>query len=253
MRTHNMKKIAVPAVLVGFGLSIALASACSNGGGNGGATTGTTSNTVGVTTGAMTTTSVTTSTNAATTTNASSSTGMMFPTAPTVGAEIDRMGRPAINTALNHAFDATCTGTTCAPKDMYNQDTNEAMWATKWAPEFAKNLAILDALDGTCGNQLFYAKPTAATSYSTIAGALADDRLYLDTSTATCTQYLGAELHTLVPATFPADCGGRKLDYKVMDITYSALAAGALTGVSNGITMNDATFTATFPYEAAPH
>ena len=178
----------------------------------------------------------------------------MFPTAPTLGAEIDRMGRPAINTALNHAFDAACQpGVTCASKDTYNTDTNEAMWPTKWAPVFVPNLGILDALDGTCGNQLFYTKPVAATSYNVLAGALADDRLYLDTSTATCTQYLGAELHALVPATFPADCGGRGLDYNVMDTTYSALAAGALTGVSNGITKNDVLNSATFPYEAVPH
>jgi len=252
MRTHNMKKIAVPAVLVGFGLSIALASACSNGGGNGGATTGTTSNTVGVTTGAMTTTSVTTSTtNAATTTNASSSTGMMFPAAPTVGAEIDRMGRPGINTALNKSFVPATDPTKTMGKDKYNQDKDPTMWKANYAAEFAANLAILDAIDGTCGNQLLAATGApSATTYSTLAGALTDDRLYLDSSVPTCTAYLGVELKALGLST-TADCGGRGLDYKVMDATYAALSG--LAAAANGITANDVTNSATFPYLAAPH
>jgi hypothetical protein len=173
-----------------------------------------------------------------------------FPARPAMGAQMDRIGRPAVNTALNHGFDGTTAAGTA--KDAYNQDGTESGWAGAYAPQFEANLAIIDALDGTCGNQLGYAMPASKTSYATLGGALADDKLYLNTAGATATAYLAVEANALgVLANM--DQGGRKLDYKVMDVTYSALAAGALMGVSNGITANNVTFSTTFPYEAAPN
>jgi hypothetical protein len=172
-----------------------------------------------------------------------------MPAPPVIGMQVDRIGRPAVNTALNHGFDATAAAGTA--KDAYNADNTAAMWKTNYVTEFSKNLAIIDALDGVCGNQLGYAKPTSATSYATIAAALADDKLYLNTAGTTTTQYLAVEANALgVPN---MDQGGRALNYKVMDTTYSVLAVGALTGVSNGITMNNVPFLTAFPYEAAPN
>src|SRR5712672_2619843 len=83
----------------------------------------------------------------------------LMPAAPTLGAEIDRMGRPAINTALNNSFNPDDT-TKGSGKDAYNAEGNQANWATLMldgklvTKEFAGNLAIIDALDGVCGNQL---------------------------------------------------------------------------------------------------
>jgi hypothetical protein len=179
--------------------------------------------------------------------------------------QIDRMGRPAINTALNHSFDPTAATKTAA-KDKYNQDTNPAMWATNYTAEFEKNLAILDSLDSTatksgCGNQVFYngkltapfgAPSNAPNSYSTLAGALADDQLYVNTAGATCTTYLAVEANATMLLT-NTDCGGRKLTYNPIDETYSLVSIGALAGVSNGITADADTQSATFPYIAAPH
>ena len=159
------------------------------------------------------------------------------PAPPTLGAQIDRMGRPAINTALNHTFDVT-TSTKNAAKDAYNADGGTGNWGT-YAGEFAKNLALLDALDSSsavgtatngCGNQILYnasvtgGGAAAANSYATLASVLADDQLYLDTSTGTCTAYLGVELDYLQLAT--GDCGGRTPSEDVIDVSYSALAAG---------------------------
>lgn len=75
------------------------------------------------------------------------------PAAPTLGAQIDRMGRPTINTALTHGFSVPATA---APeKDEYNQDSNPSGWVAANAAEFMKNLAIIDSLDtGLCGNGL---------------------------------------------------------------------------------------------------
>jgi hypothetical protein len=69
-----------------------------------------------------------------------------IPTPPNVGTQIDRMGRPAINTALDHLLDTNVT-TKAAARDMYNGDQNVSNWPVAWSPELSKNLAIFDALD----------------------------------------------------------------------------------------------------------
>jgi hypothetical protein len=174
-----------------------------------------------------------------------------FPSAPVLGAQIDRMGRPAINTALNHAFDADMTAKNAA-KDQYNAALPPT-WPTLVA-EIAKNLAILDGLDMNCHNQLLHAAAhDGADRYAALATALADDQLYLDTSTGTCAQYLAVELVATGVAPTLADCGGRTPLYDVIDSSYSALAAGTLTGVSDGIAADDAAASTTvFPFLVAP-
>jgi hypothetical protein len=171
------------------------------------------------------------------------------PAPPTLGTVIDRMGRPAINTATNHAFDANAT-TKNAAKDAYNQAA-QSTWPT-FVPEIEANLAILDALDGVCGNQAFADKTkTDATRYGTLATVLADDRLWLKTDATTCTTYLAVEANATGLVT-NTDCGGRKPGYDVMEETYSLVAAGALSGVSDGVTPRSPA-TTTFPYLDAPH
>ena len=92
-----------------------------------------------------------------------------FPAAPILGTQIDRMGRPAVNTALNNVFtpgncsvttskacyaSATCPGgETCQftvktmKKDAYNADQGVSSWPSTYPATFAGNLAIFDALD----------------------------------------------------------------------------------------------------------
>ena len=164
-----------------------------------------------------------------------------------LGTQVDRMGRPAINTALNHVFDTNASAKGTA-KDTYNADKNIGGWATAYGPEFAKNLAIFDSLDGTCGNQLGFANG----SYAGLAGLTADDRLYVNTAGAQCTTYLAVEANALniIPN---SDCGGRKLAYDVIDVTYSAVSVGAVSGVTDGIgPVANKTNGTTFPYLAAP-
>lgn len=169
------------------------------------------------------------------------------PTPPTLGAQIDRMGRPAINTALNSSFSETGKG---AAKDGYNQDKDKAGWSAKYLAEFEKNLAIIDAIDGVCGNQfLFDDTKTDKAKYGTLAGVLADDRLWVDTTKTSCGAYLAVEGQATgkIPN---SECGGRKPEFEVMKISYSALATGALTGVTDGTTAQAKSKVATFPYLA---
>jgi|GEM_PF-464226 len=174
--------------------------------------------------------------------------GLPFPNPPTLGALIDRAGRPGVTTALIGEF----TGTDGDPSDNAYQLDEPADWSANWAQEIAANLAIYDALDASCGNQLLYTAPTSESSYDVLAGALADDRLYLNSASSTCGQYLAVEADAtgVVPN---SDCGGRAPSYDIIDTTYSVLAAGALTGVGDGVPSDDATVDeSTFPFLADP-
>jgi hypothetical protein len=173
-----------------------------------------------------------------------------FPAPPTLGMQIDRMGRPAINTATNHSFDPS-DATKNPAKDAWNQAA-PATWNT-YVAEIEKNLAIIDAIDGDCGNQAFADKTkTNADRYKTLASVLADDRLWVKTDAAMCSIYLGVEANATGLAA-NTDCGGRMPSYEVMKESYSLLAAGALTGVTDGVTVPDRAKVMTFPYMDAPH
>jgi len=174
---------------------------------------------------------------------------MTIPPVPTLGTQIDRMGRSGINTAVTDPFfaDATAHGQTT---DQYN-GLAPAQWAS-FAPRIAANLAILDSLDTVCGNQLLAGPDAAPGRYDTLAGVLADDQLYLNTASGTCTQYLAVEANAVGIAN--SDCGGRTLFYDTIDTSYSVLAAGVLSGVGDGIpTDADGNRSATaFPFLGTP-
>jgi hypothetical protein len=198
-----------------------------------------------------------------------------IPAAPALGTQIDRMGRPAINTALNHAFDPN-SATAGTGKDAYNADGSPGGW-TQYAPQFAANLAVIDALDGMCGNQVLYngsitgGGSAAATSYGTLASILSDDELYLDTSIDTCNitinnsnaNYLSVELEVASAGSIVhTTCGGREPHNDVMATSYTALALGV-----GGFVTSDGSFlpmfsdgapvhtdlSANFPYLGTPH
>lgn len=183
--------------------------------------------------------------------------GPAAPPPPVLGAQIDRIGRPGVNTALTDPFDLEGPTTTeNAAKDAYNAEGDPTKWAASFQSEIEQNLAIINALDANCENQLAES-PTktdgGTTRYSALGGVLVDDELYVNTAATTCGQYLAVEANAtgIVPN---ADCGGRTLSYDVIDTTYSVLAIGKLTGVSDGVSEDDHADkqTATFPFLAPP-
>jgi len=211
-----------------------------------------------------------------------------IPNVPTLGTQMDRLGRPAINTALNHAFDGT-TGAGSA-KDAYNQDGSPGGWAAN-AAAFAASLAFIDVLDtglsctaGTCtpnagaaagagcGNQAEYngqllgSGSATPQSYATLATILSNDQLYLDTSKNSCelpgtahANYLGVELNVL--ASLPNTCGGRAPTNDVMDASYTVLATGVngfnttdfSPAIKDGVGPHADVSNDTFPFLGAPH
>lgn len=178
------------------------------------------------------------------------------PPKPTLGAQIDRMGRPGVNTALQQTF--APDGTRQPAQNAYNADSDKAGWVAKYKANFAASLAIYDGVDTECGNQAFAALPDAgadgsAEKYGTLASVLADDRLWLDTSAAACADvYLGVELNA-TGAVVNTDCGGRTLKADVIKTTYTALATTLASPVDDRIEAVPAkTNGTTFPYLSAP-
>jgi hypothetical protein len=165
--------------------------------------------------------------------------------------EVDRMGRAGVNTALTAPFADSTTQNTA--KNAYNAESDRSNWPGAFQSEIAGNLAILDALDGVCGNQLLAGETAMAGRYDLLASILADDVLSVNTDSGTCAQYLAVEANAV--GITNSDCGGRTTLYNSIDTTYSVLAIGALSGVTNGITVDGDghASTTTFPFLDVPN
>ena len=178
-----------------------------------------------------------------------------------LGSQIDVMGRAAVNTALISSFsDDLARG---SAEDSFNTTDNSDRGSFK--STIAGQLAIYDSLVGGCGDNGLTNRAstdpadglaTGPDRYSLLATVLADDQLYVNGSSAgaesgLCNQYLSAELGVVGVTGLEADCGGRTLNYDVIQTTYSAVAAGAATGVDDGIASDSVTHSdTTFPFFA---
>jgi hypothetical protein len=180
------------------------------------------------------------------------------PAAPVLtGMQIDRMGRPGVNTALTNPFGFYKSGGNAQTSDMtkaaYNADNNPTGWLAAWGPPIKLSLGIFDALDDSCGNNLAYGA-LSQPNYTTLSQVLAGDALQVDTTKTTCTMYLGAEAAALGIAN--SDCGGRTLTENTIDFTYAVLVSGTNTvagkAVTNGITAPAVAPLTSFPFLAAP-
>jgi hypothetical protein len=172
-------------------------------------------------------------------------------TTSTADRQINRVGRPLTKNALLGLF---------APDDVGNQlkeDWNAATPATaaRFIPDIQKALALYDAFDGQCGNQLL-AEPKTAPSrrYLSLATLLADDRLWVNSTSRVCTQLMAVELATLAdPKSLANDCGGRSPNYQAANIWRSLLVDGTNLSVDDGVEHDDHEHSATiFPFLAAP-
>lgn len=172
-----------------------------------------------------------------------------LPAPPMVNeTQIDRMGRAAITSALISPLAESATRG--ADRDAYNAAA-QSDWPM-FSDSLAASMAVFDSLDAVCGNQLLADSAAMdASRYATLAGAFADDRLYLNSASGSCNQYFGVELNaTGVLAN--DDCGGRTPLYDVIDVSYTALSNDLSVAVGDGVAADNVTHTSnSFPYLAA--
>ncbi|HMG55606.1 MAG TPA: DUF4331 family protein [Kofleriaceae bacterium] len=200
-----------------------------------------------------------------------------FPPPPVLGAQIDRMGRPAITTMLIGAFAPPGAARTAA-RNAYNQATDPTAWKsttistnTTIELEIQDNLAVFDAFDrgvmqiadNGCGNTMRYGTPAGPMSYMIAADLFADDELHVDTTRPSCAVYLALEIDYASSGQSPhISCGGRMPTHDVIDVTYSVLAGGikALDAINDfaprlhdGVAAHADVKDNTFPFLGTPH
>jgi hypothetical protein len=161
------------------------------------------------------------------------------------GHYLDRMGRALTGNALLGTFADPSIAESL--KRRYNRATRDR-WAA-FAPDLAANLAAYDGFDGLCGNQwLAVGNAPAATRYDGLAQLLADDRLWVNSRSGRCTQYLAAEFDFV--GAVNDDCGGRAPGYDAVDVFRSLLSGGGIAGLADGVDRDDAPLSPDFPFLA---
>jgi hypothetical protein len=175
----------------------------------------------------------------------------VWSTTSTADKQLNRVGRPLTKNALLGLF---------APDDVADQlkeQYNAATPATsaRFIPEIEKGLALYDAFDGKCGNQLLADREAVPSMrYRALAAVLADDRLWVNGASSVCTQLFAVELANLTDQTaLKDDCGGRTPNYNAANVWRSLLVAGTVAGVKDGLDHDEREHSATvFPFLAAP-
>lgn len=171
------------------------------------------------------------------------------PAIPALGVQIERTARPLIKTGL--------VGGPLEPdvvsdrrKESYNRVARND-WA-QFATYIEETLALYDGFDGRCGNQWLADK--LPMRYQALARVLADDRLWINSKSRVCTQFLAVELTEFeTPGALSGDCGGRTPNYDASNIFRSLLVNGTPTGVDDGLKHPDKVHSTTdFPFLAAP-
>lgn len=155
---------------------------------------------------------------------------------PALGTQMDRVGRPAITTALVGTLNALIPGSPTKDETKNSYNTTKLSDAAAFAAGIEFHLGILDGLDTVCGNQSLAGETVEADRYLGLANVLASDTLLVRSTDSACPEYLGleGEVDDLV-ASGMAGCGGRTPAEDIIDRSYSVLIAGALTGLGDGV------------------
>lgn len=157
----------------------------------------------------------------------------VWATVSTAQRQLDRMGRPLTGNALLAPLAADEVSD--ALKAQYNGGSRE-QWPALTG-EIQKTLGLYDGFDGVCGNQwLADATSPPGARYRRLAEVLADDRLWVDTTSGRCERFMAVELAALGSnAETRGDCGGRTPTQDAVDVYRSLLANGSMRGVDDGV------------------
>ena len=174
------------------------------------------------------------------------------PALPQLGVQIERTARPLIKNGLI-AGPLRSDVVSDRRKESYNR-VDRSNWK-QFASDIQESLGVFDGFDGECGNQ-WLADPREAgrVRYQILASVLADDRIWINSSSAVCTQFLAVELTEFAtPGALSGDCGGRTPTYDASNIFRSLLTIGKIAGVDDGLSHDDKVHSTTvFPFLAAP-
>jgi hypothetical protein len=165
--------------------------------------------------------------------------------------QIDRAARPLTGNALLGTLAEKEVSDRM--KEEYNESTPQT--AAQFVREIEKSLALYDAFDGKCGNQLLFdSRAPSSRRYEPLAKLLADDRLWVNTESTLCTRFFAVELASLAGQTDATiDCGGRTPLYSAANVYRSLLVDGTTTSVSDGLERDEKQHSETeFPFLAAP-
>jgi hypothetical protein len=165
--------------------------------------------------------------------------------------QINRVGRPLTKNALLGLLAADEVAD--ALKEEWNASTPST--SKKFMPAVEKGLAIYDAFDGKCGNQLLASQKVApAKRYRAFASVLTDDRLWVNSASSVCTQFFAVELASVAhQSALQNDCGGRTPNYNASNIWRSLLVNGTSVGIDDGLDHDERQHSASvFPFLAAP-
>lgn len=176
--------------------------------------------------------------------------------APLPTGQIDRMGRPAINTVLNLNDDVS--------KDKYNQAATFQDWTANhdFDQNFEKNLEAVDTLAGD--KQDWPWGPDAGADGGTGTHPLRDplklDVLIVDTNkectvaNSFCeTGYLEIEAQLLLGGAAHQTCGGRTPKEDIIDKSLTLLITKGRAPISDMVDKATKDPTHTFPYLADPN
>lgn len=171
----------------------------------------------------------------------------------TVGpqGQIDRAARPLTGNALLATLGSDAESD--ALKERYNRATPATSGA--FVPEITKGVALYDGFDGRCGDDLLVdRKAPPARRYWPMATLLADDRLWLNSRSSTCTQLFAVERAALAgEAAMAGDCGGRSITYDAVNVYRSLIANGTTVGIDDGVHADEKVHSiAVFPFLTAP-
>jgi hypothetical protein len=165
--------------------------------------------------------------------------------------QIDRAARPLTGNALLVTLGSAEAQD--AMKERYNHARPDT--GRPFVAEIAKGVALYDGLDGRCGDSMLIDRRAPPTRrYWPMAKLLADDRLWVNSRSTTCTQLFAVERAALNGERELAnDCGGRTVNYDAVNVYRSLLANGTTSGIDDGVHADEKVHsTSVFPFLAAP-
>lgn len=163
--------------------------------------------------------------------------------------QVDRMGRPLTGNAMLSPLAQDDMSDRL--KEEYNASATAD--AERFVPEIEKTLALYDGFDAQCGNGLI-PHPKPDQRYRPLARLLADDRLWVDSRSGVCSEFMAVERAALRDERQAAeDCGGRTPLTDAIDVYRSLLVGGQPTGITDGVDVDEREHSPSqFPFLAAP-